>query len=219
MTLTSYKDIPAAISKLSESKTQIATGIATIESAQTQVADGKTSLDDALVTLNESQISGIMEMSKGYADLAVAANKIEEGQSQLDDAKEQAKDSADLNTILTMDTLKNLLTAQNFSMPAGYVTEGNEQYLVRVGDEVTSKADLENLVLMDLGMDGIEPIRLSDVADIEYIDNSGDSYSKVNGNPAVMLSIEKQTGYSTGDVTDRLLDKFDSLEKKIQRYI
>ena len=214
VTLTSYKDIPAAISKLSESKTQIAAGIATIESAQTQVADGKTSLDDALVTLNESQISGIMEMSKGYADLAVAANKIEEGQSQLDDAKEQAKDSADLNTILTMDTLKNLLTAQNFSMPAGYVTEGDEQYLVRVGDEVTSKADLENLVLMDLGMDGIEPIRLSDVADIEYIDNSGDSYSKVNGNPAVMLSIEKQTGYSTGDVTDRLLDKFDSLEKE-----
>lgn len=214
VTLTSYKDIPAAISKLSESKTQIATGIATIESAQTQVADGKTSLDDALVTLNESQISGIMEMSKGYADLAVAANKIEEGQSQLDDAKEQAKDSADLNAILTMDTLKNLLTAQNFSMPAGYVTEGDEQYLVRVGDEVTSKADLENLVLMDLGMDGIEPIKLSDVADIEYIDNSGDSYSKVNGNPAVMLSIEKQTGYSTGDVTDRLLDKFDSLEKE-----
>lgn len=214
VTLTSYKDIPAAILKLSESKTQIAAGIATIESAQTQVADGKTSLDDALVTLNESQIAGIMEMSKGYADLAVAANKIEEGQSQLDDAKEQAKDSADLNTILTMDTLKNLLTAQNFSMPAGYVTEGNEQYLVRVGDEVTSKADLENLVLMDLGMDGIEPVRLSDVADIEYIDNSGDSYSKVNGNPAVMLSIEKQTGYSTGDVTDRLLDKFDSLEKE-----
>ena len=214
VTLTSYKDIPAAISKLSESKTQIAAGIATIESAQTQVADGKTSLDDALVTLNESQISGIMEMSKGYADLAVAANKIEEGQSQLDDAKEQAKDSADLNTILTMDTLKNLLTAQNFSMPAGYVTEGDEQYLVRVGDEVTSKADLENLVLMDLGMDGIEPIKLSDVADIEYIDNSGDSYSKVNGNPAVMLSIEKQTGYSTGNVTDRLLDKFDSLEKE-----
>lgn len=214
VTLTSYKDIPAAISKLSESKTQIAAGIATIESAQTQVADGKTSLDDALVTLNESQISGIMEMSKGYADLAVAANKIEEGQSQLDDAKEQARDSADLNTILTMDTLKNLLTAQNFSMPAGYVTEGNEQYLVRVGDEVTSKADLENLVLIDLGMDGINPIKLSDVADIEYIDDSGDSYSKVNGNPAVMLSIEKQTGYSTGDVTDRLLNKFDSLEKE-----
>ena len=73
-----------------------------------------------------------------------------------------------MNQILTSDMIKGILTAENFSMPAGYVTEGNEQYLVRVGDEVTSKADLENLVLMDLGMDGIEPVRLSDVADIEY---------------------------------------------------
>lgn len=214
VTLTSYKDIPAAIAKLSESKTQIGAGIATIESAQTQVADGKTSLDDALVTLNESQISGIMEMSKGYADLAVAANKLEDGQAKLDDAKEQAKDSADLNSILTIDTLKNLLMAQNFSMPAGYVNDGDEQYLVRVGDEVTSKADLENLVLIDLGMDGIEPIQLADVANIAYIDNSDDSYSKVNGNAAVMLSIEKQTGYSTGEVTDRVLEKFKSLESE-----
>ncbi len=145
-------------------------------------------------------------------------NKIEEGQSQLDDAKEQAKDSADLNTILTMDTLKSSDSTE--LLHAGRLCDrGNEQYLVRVEDEGDIKADLENLVLMDLGMDGIEPVRLSDVADIEYIDNSGDSYSKVNGNPAVMLSIEKQTGYSTGDVTDRLLDKFDSLEKEIQRYI
>ena len=46
------------------------------------------------------------------------------------------------------------------------------------------------------------------------MDNSGESYSKVNGNPAIMLSIEKQTGYSTGEVTDRVLDKFDALEKE-----
>lgn len=65
VTLTSYQDIPAAIAKLTASKTQIAAGIATIESAQTQVSDGKTQLDDAMKTLNKSQISGIMEMSQG----------------------------------------------------------------------------------------------------------------------------------------------------------
>lgn len=210
--MTSYEDIPDAVSKLSESKVQIAAGIAEIESAQAQVAEGKTSLDSALATLNRSQISGIMEMSRGYSDLAVAAGKLEEGQSELDAAKETARESADLNAILTLDTLKNLLTAQNFSMPAGYVTEGEQQYLVRVGDEVSSKEDLENLVLIDLGMDGIEPVKLSDVADVRYIDNAGDSYSKVNGNPAVMLSIEKQTGYSTGEVTDRVLERFSGLE-------
>ena len=212
VTLTSYKDIPGAIAKLSESKAQIATGIATIESAQTQVKDGKAALDDAMATLNRSQISGMMEMSKGYADLAIAANKLEQGQSQLDSAKKTAEESADLNKILTIDTLKNLLVAQNFSMPAGYVTEGDEKYLVRVGNEVSTKDELEDLILIDLGLDGLEPVRLSDVATIEYIDDADDSYSKVNGNPAVMLSIEKQTGYSTGDVTNRLLKRFDSLE-------
>ena len=214
VTMTSYKDIPAAVSKLSETKTQIAAGIATIEAAQKQVEEGKTSLDNAMVTLNQSQISGMMQMSKGYADLAVAASKLDQGQTQLDEAKEKAEDSADLNTILTMDTLKNLLTAQNFSMPAGYVTEGEKKYLIRVGDEVSSRDDLLNLVLIDLGLDGMDPIRLSDVANVEYIDNSKDSYSKVNGNPAVMLSIEKQTGYSTGDVTKSLQKKFKGLESE-----
>ena len=214
VTMTSYKDIPAAVSKLSETKTQIAAGIATIEAAQKQVEEGKTSLDNAMVTLNQSQISGMMQMSKGYADLAVAASKLEQGQTQMDEAKEKAEDSADLNTILTMDTLKNLLTAQNFSMPAGYVTEGEKKYLIRVGDEVSSRDDLLNLVLIDLGLDGMDPIRLSDVANVEYIDSSKDSYSKVNGNPAVMLSIEKQTGYSTGDVTKSLQKKFKGLESE-----
>mgnify|MGYP004507261909 FL=1 len=214
VTMTSYKDIPAAVLKLSETKTQIAAGIATIEAAQKQVEEGKTSLDNAMVALNQSQISGMMQMSKGYADLAVAASKLDQGQTQMDEAKEKAEDSADLNTILTMDTLKNLLTAQNFSMPAGYVTEGEKKYLIRVGDEVSSRDDLLNLVLIDLGLDGMEPIRLSDVANVEYIDSSKDSYSKVNGNPAVMLSIEKQTGYSTGDVTKSLQKKFKGLESE-----
>ena len=57
-------------------------------------------------------------------------------------------------------------------------------------------------------------MRLRDVADVELIDNGGESYAKVNGNPAVMLSIEKQTGYSTGEVTDRALKKFKALENE-----
>ena len=39
-------------------------------------------------------------------------------------------------------------------------------------------------------------------------------YAKINGNPGVMLSIEKQTGYSTGDVADKILERMDELEKE-----
>ena len=100
-------------------------------------------------------------------------------------------------------------------MPAGYVNDSNgTQYIVQVGDEIKSIDDLTNLVLMDMKLDGIAPIHVGDVADVEMTDNSDETYAIVNGNPGIMLSMEKQTGYSTGDVTDRLLDKLDSLEKE-----
>ena len=108
--------------------------------------------------------------------------------------------------------LGNLLAAQNFSMPAGYVGEGENRYMVRVGDKLDSVDELKQVVLIDLGLDGIGPVCLSDVAAVELVNNAGESYSKVNGNPAIMLSIEKQTGYSTGDVTKRIQQKLKAME-------
>lgn len=214
VSLSSIDDIPQVITQLSQKQVEIQTAMATLQTAQEQVTDGKTTLDDAYVTLNRMEIDGILEMSEAAAQLAVGESQLEQGQEKLDESKQSALDSADLNQILSVETLGGILTAQNFSMPAGYVNENKKQYLVRVGDEVSSVEELENLVLVDVGMDGIEPIRLSDVAKTEVVDDTGDSYSKVNGNPAIMLSIEKQTGYSTGDVTKRIKTRFESLEKE-----
>lgn len=214
ITIHTLEDIPQAITDMTNMLAQINTGIATMQAAQTQVAEGKTTLDEAAAKLRESQIEGILKMSEAAAQLADAQNQLAMGQTQLDTAKENAEDSADLNTILSVDMLGNLLVAQNFSMPAGYVGEGEDQYMVRVGDKLDSLEELKNVVLIDMGLDGIEPIRLCDVAEVEMVDNSGESYSKVNGNPAIMLSIEKQTGYSTGEVTKRVQEKFAALEKE-----
>lgn len=213
-TAITFEDIPFILALLSQKLSEVNTGMATIQSAQSQVAAGKTTLDDALVTLNKTQISSILEMSEASAKLADAENQLTMGQQQLDAAKESATDSADLNNILTTDMLGNLLVAQNFSMPAGYVGEKDSQYMVRVGDKLSSMEELKDVVLLDMGMEGIAPIRLSDVADVEMVNNASESYAKVGGNPAIMLSIEKQTGYSTGDVTGRVKDKFAALEKE-----
>lgn len=214
VSLSSIDDIPQVITQLSQKQVEIQTAMAALQTAQEQVTDGKTTLDDAYVTLNRMEIDGILEMSEASAQLAVGEVRLEQGQEKLDESKQSALESADLNQILSVETLGQILTAQNFSMPAGYVNENKKQYLVRVGDEVSSVEELENLVLVDVGMDGIAPIRLSDVAETEVVDDTGDSYSKVNGNPAIMLSIEKQTGYSTGDVTKRIKTRFESLEKE-----
>ena len=192
---------------------QINGGIAAIESGLQSVAEGKITINDTLATLNQSQITGSVEMGSASAQIASGEDKLKESEKSFEDAKEEAYDAADLNEILTMDTLSGILTAQNFSMPAGYITDEGERYMVRVGDAVDSVDSLKDMVLMDLGMDGVEVIHLSDVADIAVTDNSKDSYARLNGNPGVILSVEKQTGYSTGDVTHRIYNKFDSLKK------
>lgn len=214
VSLSSIDDIPQVITQLSQKQVEIQTAMAALQTAQEQVTDGKTTLDDAYVTLNRMEIDGILEMSEASAQLAVGEARLEQGQEKLEESKQSALESADLNQILSVETLGQILTAQNFSMPAGYVNEDKKQYLVRVGDKVSSVEKLKDLVLVDVGLDGIAPIRLSDVAETEVVDDTGDSYSKVNGNPAIMLSIEKQTGYSTGDVTKRIKTRFESLEKE-----
>ncbi|MBO7335134.1 MAG: efflux RND transporter permease subunit, partial [Lachnospiraceae bacterium] len=116
--------------------------------------------------------------------------------------------------ILTIDTVTGILTAQNFSMPAGYVEEGGDSYLIRVGDKPATKEELENMVLMKLPMTDDEVIVLSDVADVFLTSNADETYTNVNGKPGVVLSIQKQTGYSTGEVSDKILARFDELKER-----
>ena len=197
-----------------ETPDQVNTGMKTIERAQQKVESGKVSLASALDTLNANASMTALQVSASSTELANAASSLESAQSKLDEAKDTAYDSADLNKVLSKDTITSLLAAQNFDMPAGYAMDGDTQYLIRVGDAVQDVDELKDLPLVDMGIDGIDTIRLSDVAEVKVTDNSDETYAVINGNPGIMLSMEKQTGYSTGEVTNRILDKFKALEKE-----
>ena len=209
-----FEDIPKAVADMTQLLAQANTNIALLQTAQGQIAGGKGELDEAQAALTKGQIDGILKLSEAAARLADAEAQLAQGQQQLDAAETEAKERADLETILTADMIGNLLAAQNFSMPAGYVGEKETQYAIHVGDRIGSVEELKNVVLLDMGFEGMELIRLSDVAKVELLDNSAESYSKVNGNPAIMLSIEKQTGYSTGEVSERAKERFAALEQE-----
>ncbi len=209
-----FEDIPKAVADMTQLLAQANTNIALLQTAQGQIAGGKGELDEAQAALTKGQIDGILKLSEAAARLADAEAQLAQGQQQLNAAETEAKERADLETILTADMIGNLLAAQNFSMPAGYVGEKETQYAIHVGDRIGSVEELKNVVLLDMGFEGMEPIRLSDVAKVELLDNSAESYSKVNGNPAIMLSIEKQTGYSTGEVSERAKERFAALEQE-----
>ncbi|MCR5755505.1 MAG: efflux RND transporter permease subunit [Acetatifactor sp.] len=216
------------ITDIDKSLKDINDGLIAIEkgemTAAIEFANGKASLSlgEYQINLTESQLesaqaqldAGWDQIKSGQDQLKDAEEQLKDGLEQFEDAKESAYDQADMNGILTVDTVKGLLTAQNFSMPAGYVTEEGIEYLVRVGDKPSTVEELKALPLMNLHMDGVDVITLGDVADVFYTDNSDEIYTNVNGSPGVMLSIQKQTGYSTGQVSDRLLDRFKELMER-----
>lgn len=214
ISLDTYENYTLGVGKLASTITEIGTGIAMIDAGLSQIDEGELALTDALSTISGSAAVAAFKMSASSAQLATAAAALQNAQSTLDQAKSQALSQSDLNTVLSLETVQGLLTAQNFSMPAGYVLQDTTQYMIRVGNKADSIEEFESLMLIDLGLKGIEPITLSDVADIEVSQENEESYAVVNGEDGILLSMQKQTGYSTGAVTDRLVDTFDSLEKQ-----
>lgn len=216
MSIKTSEDIDKIKPALEEALKKMDAGIEQLEEAMETLGSKKDELQTAVDTINTEAAKAAMEMAPAAAELATAEAALENAKSSLEDAKETAMDSADMTGILTVETLSGLIVAQNFDMPAGYAYDDNTRYLVRVGEAVRSVEELENLVLMDMGMDSVGLIRICDVANVEVLDNSDETYAVINGNPGIVLSFEKQTGYSTGEVIDRILDKFDSLEKQAE---
>lgn len=198
--------------QITSAEAQIEAGESQIESGEKQLEAGQEQLDAG----REQITSGYEQLNDTAEQLSDALQQILDGEEELEDAREDAYEKADMNDILTVDTVKSLLTAQNFSMPAGYVTEEGISYLIRVGDKPDTIEELKKMPLLNPEMDGVDVVTLGDVADVFMTDNSADIYANVNGAPGIMVSIQKQTGYSTGDVSDRILEKFDELMEEDQ---
>lgn len=115
---------------------------------------------------------------------------------------------------ITREMVSGILKGQNFSMPAGYITEDGVDYLVRTGDKIEDIDALKELVIMSLPIPGMAPITLQDISDIVVTDDSDTMYSKLNGNDAVILSIQKQSEYSTADVASRIRGRMEAVEAK-----
>lgn len=222
----SLNEMPEQMATIAQGKTAIAAGRTELRStkkqllqakkqllqAKQQIASGQSTVAEAAAQLNGAQIAATIEMAVGKAELNAGKKEIDAALEQVRAQKETAYDQADASRIITADMVKGILAAQNFSMPAGYVTEDGTDFLVRIGDKFNETEDLEDLVLLDLHIDGVEPVRLSDVAEVTVIDDSDTIYAKVNGREGVMFTMQKQSGYSTGDVSKKIKKKFAQLE-------
>lgn len=220
------KDMDSAIEEIDGNIGAIEGGISQMEAMLPALESGSVTVSEALSELNRQQLKGTMEISAGLSQImvgqssiAAAKSQMEAAEGQIDTAEETFEDQKktaykSANLEITMDMVNQILAAQNFSMPVGYITDDDIQYLVRVGDKVDGIEELQNLALFDTGIDGVGEIYLKDVAEVHLTDNAADLYAKINGSDGVILSFQKQSTYATATVSENIQKKFQEMEEK-----
>ena len=186
-----------------------------IEKLMKELESGKLEGDisDFLVQM----MDGISQMTGAELQLSQAKSQIESGLKQLREAYDKVESQTDLGGLLSITTVSGLLAAQNFSMPAGYIDDNSGvSYMVSVGQKFENSTELEDMVLFDLGLEGIDPITLGDVATVVVTDDSDQLYTKLDDENGILLSFNKQSNYATAAVSNNLTDRFRELESQYE---
>ena len=235
-TVEALKVLDTTEEKLDDTIAEIADKISQVDGGITQIAAAVKGLDNNTVSVNQAlseiekqqslaayQLSGGLsalntkqsEVNSALTQLNSAQEELKSASDELSDQKDKAKKAADMTNTVTISNVSNILTAQNFSMPAGYVSDDeNIKYLVRVGDKIDGDKEMQSLSLFDTGIDGIGVVKLSDVADVFIADNSDEVFTKINGNSGVVFSFSKQIDAATATVSENIAKKLNSLTQE-----
>lgn len=235
-TVEALKGLDTTEEKLDDTIAEIADKISQVDGGITQIAAAVKGLDNNTVSVNQAlseiekqqslaayQLSGGLsalntkqsEVNSALTQLNSAQEELKSASDELSDQKDKAKKAADMTNTVTISNVSNILTAQNFSMPAGYVSDDeNIKYLVRVGDKIDGNKEMQSLALFDTGIDGIGVVKLSDVADVFIADDSDEVFTKINGNSGVVFSFSKQSDAATATVSENIAKKLNSLTQK-----
>lgn len=235
-TVEALKGLDTTEEKLDDTIAEIADKISQVDGGITQIAAAVKGLDNNTVSVNQAlseiekqqslaayQLSGGLsalntkqsEVNSALTQLNSAQEELKSASDELSDQKEKAKKAADMTNTVTISNVSNILTAQNFSMPAGYVSDDeNIKYLVRVGDKIDGNKEMQSLALFDTGIDGIGVVKLSDVADVFIADDSDEVFTKINGNSGVVFSFSKQSDAATATVSENIAKKLNSLTQE-----
>ncbi len=187
---------------------------AELEKAGLQEKKKEIAANEAEIVQGKSALK--RETNKARTELNQGESKLNENIDEFEKKREEAFKQASLDGVITKEMISGILTAQNFSMPSGYISDQGMDYLVKVGDKIENIDEIKNLMLFDTGEEAIGKVYLKDVADVNNRDNSDKIYAKINGNNAVMLTFQKQSNFSTREITANINERMEKLTSENQ---
>ena len=118
---------------------------------------------------------------------------------------------------LNIDQVRGSLTAQNVEIPGGRIDEGNREVSLRTLGRIEKPADFGRIII-PAGNGGV--IRMNDIAHVEDGVEEVRSLARLDGSPAVVLRVQKQSGTNTLEVIKavkaRMADLAPNLPKDLK---
>ncbi len=151
------------------------------------VADTTGQLSSAqLRTLVEETIQAPLQGIEGVAAVDVDGGQEREIKVYLDMAALEARRVAPQQVISALQT-------ENLNIPAGALSEGDQEFLVRTKGSFESVDELRNVVVSQRGA----PLYLRDVATVEDGFKTLETITRLNGEESIVVRVRKQSGTNT----------------------
>lgn len=115
---------------------------------------------------------------------------------------------------LSIDDIDNALLLTNQNTTGGFFDQYGSEVLIRNIGRANTLDDLKNTVVAN--KDGL-PVLLSQVADVKFGGAIKRGDASINGKPAVILTVEKQPGASTIDLTNEVEKALIELQQTLPK--
>ncbi len=114
---------------------------------------------------------------------------------------------------ISIDNVVGILSAQNLNMPAGHLTEYQNDYMLRTVGEYKSLKEIENTPVAVTKTGNL--IYIKDIAKVVNGFKEQRYYVRANKKPTVMMMVSKESGANTLNVAESVKEEIARLEKRL----
>ncbi|MCB0110101.1 MAG: efflux RND transporter permease subunit, partial [Caldilineaceae bacterium] len=166
------------------------------------VADKTGTLSSAaLRTAVEDAVQTPLQGIEGVAAVDIDGGQEREIKVYLDLAALEARRIAPQQVISALQT-------ENLNVPAGALSEGDHEFLVRTTGSFESVQELRDVVISQRGA----PVYLRDVATVEDGFKTVETITRLNGEESIVISVRKQSGTNTLAVSEEVKKELATIE-------
>jgi HAE1 family hydrophobic/amphiphilic exporter-1 len=158
-----------------------------------------------ITELADHQIRQSLESISGVGQVTIIGGHKRQVQVLLDPNKLKANG-------LTASDVRRAIVTQNVTTPGGTIDTGPQRLTFRVRGRVPTVPAVGDIIIRQVDS---HPVLVSDVARVVDGEEEADTSAVLDGKPAVVLSIRKQSGENSVAVVDALRDKMKDLERML----